>query len=221
MQYLGYAAAGVFMLGWIIPLAIGIVQLRRRRAPAGIILTVVGALWAVPAVAALVTAGAFYFGYGPSFGTHTFDPARHLGPRATIIIPWQGKGTLEFRWRSRQYLSESDNGQFAVPAGSLPLTNFTAYSSPDKTGWQARSTFDQRSQLSLAANEQHALAAGPPYTAQVKVQEAAGKAYMSMDIKDAGGNVAGISDVARKSPPHFDVLDKAGKVVWQGKFEYG
>ena len=221
VQYLSIALGVVFAVGWIIPLALGIKQLRHHHGPAGVILTVIGALWALPAIAALVMATLYYTTFRKYSEVHNFDPTHQSGPCATVIIPWQGQATLEYSYGGKRYISESGNGQFAVPAGRLTPPSFTAYSTPDKQGWQARSTLYGKEGLTLAPKEQRTVTAGPPYAAKVTWRESAGKATMSLEIKDAGGYSASLSDPGRKSPPRFEVLDQAGQVVWQGNFAYG
>jgi hypothetical protein len=218
-QYVSFTIFAVFLLGWIIPLTIGIAHLRRSHSAAGVVLTVIGGLWGVPALAGLIMGSIFYLNFSKTREVHTFD-ATH-SPHATITIPWQGQGTLEYTYGGKRYVATSENGQFAVPAGRIILSSFTACS-PDKQGWSGRSTLlDKSSTLTLTAGQQQALVAGPPYAAQVKVTRSADKATLVMDLKDAGGHSASVSDPGRKTPPGFEVRDPAGKVVWQGKFAYG
>lgn len=218
---------GIFLVGWLLPLVIGIIELRRRHHVIGIVLTVVGALWAMPAIAGLLTVGLMTAGrrLAPTDAS-VFDAGRARGPVATVVVPWKGRGELEYRSADHRWVSKSTDGRYAVPAGALVLSTFTAYSGPETPSWQAQTQLYQMGPLTTSAGQEQPLQVGPPYVASPRSRAVSsmaprGHPVFELQVTDVGGHKTSISDPARKSPPSLQLVDKSGKVVWQSKFAYG
>lgn len=203
---------GACALVWLIALAVGIWRVRHRRDRRGLMLTVLAA-------AALLIAVVLYTGttYGRSIASAVHE--RLAGPPATLVTSWQGRGELHYRIASRVLSSDATDGRFAVDAGTLTLESYSAFAQAGSTTWEARTMLYEEKPLTVAPGQQQELRVGPPYTASL--DQSSGVGHLALKVKDAGGHDATISDSNRTSPPALELLDKHGKVVWQGKFAYG
>jgi hypothetical protein len=219
---LGLAIAVVAFLGWIAPLVVGIVKLRRRRG--GIVLTIIGAVWGLGALG-MVGLGAFsYYQVSKFRHIEEFDPAAYHGEMGTIVVSHKGQGSLLLRERKadKQIRVAIDNGVAQAPAGEYEVVTYDAVAKDERgVKWTASCYYSKREPLSVAASSSQQLDAGPPFTAAVAVKERAkGKVSIDLGIAGRGGRQYSIMR-QDGTAPGFEVLDKSGKVLWQGSFEYG
>jgi len=209
---LNTAVVAACALIWLVALAVGIWRVRHRRDRRGLIL-------AVLILTALLVAIFLYTGTKFGAGVSAAIRERTIGPPATLIASWQGKGELHYRVGSRELVSNGENGRYTVQAGTLRLASFTAYAGTGATAWEAHTALYEAPPLTLGPDQEQPLQVGPPYSARVEPEPQLKR--LALQVKDAGGHSTTISDVAGKSPPGLEVLDPQGKVVWQSKFAYG
>lgn len=201
------------LLVWLVALVVGIRRVRHGRDRRGILLALVLLLL-------LVGGGLAYVRYvAPPTAFGIRDEPRIKGTPATIVTTWTGRGELRYRAGGYAFTARTDNGRYAVQAGTLQLESFTARTGSVPNEWEARTTLHDMRPLSLAPGQEYPLQVGPPFTARVEQERQLKR--LALKVKDVGGHDTSISDTARKSPPGLEVLDKRGKPVWSSKFAYG
>lgn len=212
------------LLAWLVPLTIGVKLLRGPQRTGGIVLTVLGIVWGIPSLALLVV-GAVYFGSMRSnFEIKDFNPATYHGATGVLHSSYRGPCKLLAihvgQKQPARYLSTT--GDFKMPVGQYLLGSLEATAKgTDGKEWSARSTMPKQTiQVSPQAPSQ--LSAGPPYQAMLKAQGSGAATRISMQIKDCCGNDVSLQRAGGDPPPpQFQILDKAGKVLFTGKFAYG
>ncbi len=224
---IGLATVGIIALGWIVLLVIGIIRIKRRRR-AGVVLTVIGGIWGLLALSLL------------GFGTYTyqramrvsrvedFDPEQYEGEMGSIVLPYKGESSLEVQDKESQKRMglSTTNGTVLAPAGAYDLYSYEVIDE-DGNGakWTASGSLSsvESREISIEAGSTQDLEIGPAFTAKVTVKKK-GQDEAVLDFKligRGGGNytITGM-DKGRKAPG-FQVVDKSGDILWQGKFEYG
>jgi hypothetical protein len=209
---LNATVVGACALVWLIALAVGIWRVRHRRDRRGLIL-------AVLALMGLLIVAVVYTGTELGAGVTAAIRERTTGPPATLIASWPGTGELHYRIGSRELVSKGENGRYSVQTGTLRLSSFTAFASAGTTPWEARTMLHEAPPLTLSPGQEQPLQVGPPYSARVEPERQLKR--LALTVNDAGGHGTTISDAGSESPPGFEVLDKQGKVAWQGEFAYG
>lgn len=215
--------AGV-LLAWIVPLTIGIVLLRRKQRTGGVVLTILGGIWAIPSL--VIGAGLLYFLHMRSlYSPRDFEAAQYQGKTTTLAWDYRGSAELGAKLSDEHFVTrfKTSNGVFTVPDMPLRLAYFIA-SATDSAGvpWQAQTSFSESKPL-RPAEQVHAVQPGPPYKAQIVVQrQTEGKVLLSLKITDRENHSTTISPVGdRSNPPRFKAIDKSGKVVWNDEFAFG
>lgn len=222
--------AAFLLLGWLLPLVLGIVRIRRKGA-GGVVLTVIGGVWGL-VVLGVVGLAVYevheYSRVSDSGKVVDFDPAQYQGQTGSIVLSHKGESTLEIGGRDgggRMRLSTS-NGVLSAPVGTYNLFSYEAVGK-DESGatWVASGSLSSRGRepISVKANSTQTLELGPPFKASVTVKSTGrGSATLDMSLKGCDGNQYTISKKGgRGEPPSFQVLSKTGEVLWQGRFEYG
>lgn len=212
--------AACFALGWIVPLVVGLVRIRRKQW--GWVLVVVGGVWGILAIASAVGIANLL---RRKFEFEKFDPAQYDGPMAAITWPGQLSGELMLLdpKGSKMVRTPVTSGKAQMRTGNFSLLNYTMKTHDGgNVEWAATGSLGMAA-VSLEANSTHELTAGPPFTASIAVQKgAAGKEVLSLNVKDLGSNLCSFTKSGRRTaPPRFEIRDEAGKVVFSGKFEYG
>ena len=210
--------AACFALGWIVPLVVGLIRIRRKQW--GWILVVVGGLWGVLAIASAVGIASLFRGR-----IEEFDPAQYDGPMTTIMWPGElsGELTLIDPKSNKMVRTSATSGKAQMRTGNFSLLTYTMRTrDDDNVEWATTGSLGMAA-VSLEANSTRELTAGPPFTASVAVQKgAAGREVLSLNLKDSGGNQCSFTKSGhRPAPPRFEIRDEAGKVAFSGKFEYG
>lgn len=229
---LGVAMLGVlalFLLGWIVPLVLGIRRARGRRG--GTALIIIGGIWGAGAVGLAAMAAMAFIGFR-SASTRaqpkTFAAATHAGAQGAIRTTCTGPTTLlVFEESSGASMSlESTNGVLAAPAGKLRLQRFTTSATgADGATWTVAGYNFGRDQqvIDVAAGGTAGVALGPPYRAAVTTsKQPGGQQAFDLAFTGAAGNrVSVYVQALRRKPLQFEVLDASGRSVWSGNFEYG
>ena len=235
LTVIAFFVLACLVLGWIVPLVIGIVRLRRRSTgdTAGMVLTIVGSVWGVVGLMLGVCGGMFWlmssFG-GPFSRVVQFDPSQHEGPMGAIVVPYEGEASLQVASMAgaKTLVLSSHDGRFQAPVGGYSPWVFTANKTDeDGSEWQA-STYltmsGKPSQVSVQADSETSLELGPPFTASIAVTaEQRNKVALDLKVADSQGNHYTISRLGLRAapPPRFEVRSSSGELVLEGQFEYG
>jgi hypothetical protein len=238
----------VLLGAWVVPLIIGVVKLRRRTG--GVALTIIGAIWALGAVGLAAAGHVGVSRFSAALRVENFNPARlsrqpmrvnrfdapprvedfnsdtFKGQTGTVTLPYRGESSLivtdtDAHKRLRLHVRD---GVAQAPVGDYKVSSYDI-SMKGKGGvtWTASHYASSSQALEVSAPSPAHLNLGPPFTAQVEVNESSGEGTMlQLSITGrAGESYVIISRQWRAKPPRFQVLDRLGQVVWQGQFEYG
>ena len=222
--------AAIFALGWIVPLVMGIV--RQKKTKNGLALIIIGGVWGLIGLTIIAI---------PTFGyvqmrkyTHVekFDPTTYKGTMGKIELSYTGESKLTLMsvdHPKRMALLERmellvTNGIAMAPIGNymMAMCEFTAKDQNNQI-WTASCYLPSSgsNKISIQANTPYKLQVGPPFTASVSAEPGDdGKVTMNLMLAGAGNTSYGIRGPGTWAPG-FQVLDKTGNVVWQGKFAYG
>ncbi len=222
-------ALALFLLGWLVPLVIGIRRSSRHRG--GTALIIVGGVWGAAALGLIALGAVAAIGFSrvaQRAEPKVFDAAAHAGAKGVIRTACTGGTTLTVQddAGSPPLRLESTNGVLASPAGTLRLQHFTtAATGADGAAWTvAGYNFSREIQtLTVLPNGTTDVALGPPYRAVVTPSKA-GDGQQAFDLKITGADGSRVSlyvQAVRRKPLQFEVLDAAGRSVWTGNFEYG
>jgi hypothetical protein len=212
------------LIGWLVPLIIGIVKLFRRTG--GIALTIIGIMWALGAMGLAVMGYVAISHLREALRVEDFDPAAFKGQTGSVTLPHQGESSLivtdrKANKRLRLHVRE---GVAQAPVGDYKVDSYEI-SMKDKAGvtWTASHYSSPSQGLEISAASAAHLNLGPPFTARVEVNESPGGGTMlQFSLTGPGGeSYVMMSGRGRPALPRFEVLDPSGQVVWQGRFEYG
>ncbi len=156
-----------------------------------------------------------------------FDPAKYKGKTGKIVLPFKGESFLYAykidQGKQTPYILKSKTGTFAAPVGSFRLLQYYASYGTSKGGrpWRLSGRFDKPLAIKVGSGTTYQIKGGAPFTAWVKVQQSV-RSRVSMDlvVLGRGGERCTIYSASRKDP-RFRILSKTGKVLQEGKFEYG
>jgi len=224
---LALAVGAVVFLGWLVLLVIGIVRWRRR-ATAGIALTIIGAIWGFGAIAVGGLGALAYRQFSRAIRVENFDPAGYKGEMGTIVLPYKGESSLVLMSQvgAKSIRVRAKDGVAQAPAGKYYLSSYEAVAKDQQRARWTASCFPGRQamgsrSLSLGAASPQQLDLGPPFTASVVVRNATGaKPILDLSITGRGGNSYTIFRGDGR-PPSFQVVSRDAQVLWQGRFEYG
>ncbi|MEN6305349.1 MAG: hypothetical protein ABFD96_21680 [Armatimonadia bacterium] len=222
LLYLGIGL--VAFLGWLVPLIVGIISIRRHRQNAvGYVLSGIGALWAVGAATALLLAFSYVRGHQQGTSPSDFTPQTFQGKTFSLKVGDLGDGYLDGYDRGRRYRFKAANGAVMVPADTR-LDTCVITRQADKVRWEARTSLSGLLARDVAGPQQQVLV-GPPFTVQITTarmpRQTSGNVYLRLETKDRGGHLTTISSTPRAQPPSFEARDSKGNLVWSGRFSYG
>ena len=215
-------ASTIFNYGWIVLLVMGIV--RQKRAKNGLKLIIISGVW----VLALIGLGIFALRHiGP---VEKFDPMTYKGTMGRIELSYTGESKLTLYpvGKPKKLEVPVTNGTALAPTGNYTLMrcDITAKGQDNQDWTESCSLYSPGpNHISIQKNTPYKLQLGLPLNASVSVKpESDGKVMISL-IQTGTGNVntsTWIQDQGGWSwSPGFQVLDKAGNVIWQDKFAYG
>lgn len=222
MSLVGSAIILLVLLAWLVPLIVGLVAMRGPNRTGGIVLVIIGIIWAIPSLLAIVLGSFFWSQYRSKYEPKELDPAKYCEATATIKVPYEGDATLQIMRDQQRWRLESQNGAFTSPIGRIQPYSFIVKRKDERGKEWTMSTRLSGKWLTLTQGQTEELAAGPPYTAKVIARGDSGQnASVRVELQDAGGNAATLTPEDRDNPPAFEGVDDKGKVVWTGKFSYG
>lgn len=221
--------AVLVLLGWLVPLILGIRRAMRRAG--GTALIIVGGVWGAAATGLIATVAVAAVGFSRAASraeAKAFNAAVHAGPKGLIRTACTGATTLVVHDEASggSLRLESANGVIAAPAGTMRLQQFTTSATgADGTTWTAACyNFGRDLQtVDVASNGTTDVALGPPYRAEVTTSRLVdGKQAFDLKFTGAGGSrVSLYVQAVHRKPLQFEVLDASGSRVWSGNFEYG
>jgi len=200
-------------LGWIVPLVIGIIFIKRK-SRAGVVLTVIGGVWG------LVGLSVLGFGIYSSqramrvSRVEDFDPEQYEGEMGSIVLPYKGESSLEVQNKESQKRMRfsTTNGMVLAPTGRYDLCSYEVIDE-DENGakWTASgSLYSLKSrEISVEADSTQDLEIGPPFVAKVTVKKKGqDEAVLDFKLTGRGGGNYTITrmDKGRKAPG-FQVVD--------------
>lgn len=215
-----------FLLGWIVPLIMGIVRLRSRRR--GIVLLVVGSVWALSAAAVIVLGVCAIFSVICDHATETqvFNASSWTGQTGRIELPWDTDARLSLRpvaGKGAPLMLAATNRFLVVPCGEYHVT-WIQVSRKDQSGalWMLYGSIPPKScSLHVEPDATVRLTCASGLRAWIDLHEARGNASMDVQVKDDSGNRFSLYSSGDRSKPRFEVVDSAGDVLWTGSFEFG
>jgi len=220
--------AAIFALGWLVPLVMGIVRLRRKRE--GTALTIIGGVWGILALLMVGFAAYGYFSVSrvtePS-SVADFTPATCKGPTGKIVLPYKGEVSLVVSPldADKQLRLSGKNGELVAPAGIHRLSEFEAVARDSRNvKWTASCSFwsGKQREICVRAGGSTPLDVGPPLTARVVAQHSGpDHARFDLEVLGPGGGSYSIEAAGGRDAPRFVVLSPSGEVLWKGKFEAG
>lgn len=224
--------AMIVAFGWLVLLVGGIVMARQGRQPAGTVMTVIGGAWGLGAlliagftVLAIVRAARSTEESAATFAE--FNPAHYRGKLGTIVIPAHDQATLSLLSPGPGESGirlHAVKGVFHAPPGHYRVAKFEVQARDrDLLTWTATSAFDDPPgrDITVTAGGQQQLDLGEPYTARVVPQMSGLQLSLDFKLTGKGGESVSLERHGSQVAPGFQVLDKAGKVLWSGQFEFG
>ena len=170
--------AAVILLGWVVPLILGLT--RFRRTTAGVVLDVVGGLWGLGSLALV---GVGYFAYremSAASRVEEFRPAQYHGPVGTIALSYPGEVECTVRAvgsRSRMRATATD-GRLTLPVGEYDLSSCDLRArGPDNRLWTASTYMSSvafRHVIVAAGASPPPITIGPPFEARVRARAVGG-----------------------------------------------
>jgi hypothetical protein len=234
------AMLAIFVLGWLVPLVLGIVRIASQKKYGGL-LTWIGAVWGFLAVLGVAGIVIFFCMMNKRYEPQDFDPVSYKGKTGRIVIPHKGDGEITLSineaqsllGQSRNLRLTSTNGDFVAPAGKIQYISSIELTQTDEAGtrWKARTyvgVLDQdgnNAPTKLKEGQVLNLDIGQSLKAAMEVSPAAaGQVSMNMQITDNGKHSFTVSKDTPslvRDKPKFQVLDSDGKVLWEDSLEYG
>lgn len=214
--YLGIAL--VALVGWLVPLILGISSLRKQRSTVGWVLTGLGGLWALSAVAALTIGFVFTQRLQRDLTPVDFNPQTYSGKTISLQVGDLGEGYLESYEEKRLYRYKPVKGVVTMPADVMPVRCVVARRD-DKVLWEADTVLTSSRPKEPPTST--GLKVGPPFTTTIIARASSGKVTMRLETKDRGGNFTTIRSTQEGQPPSFEARDAKGNLVWSGRFSYG
>jgi len=226
------------LLGWIVPLVIGL-GWRRRNVPGFQAWTRFAAIWGGTALVlaagigvmlAVSLSGNRHGSYSPD-KTSEFSAATFKGPTGNLKIPFSGEMHLKAECSTLGVMDFStSNSTFVVPAGRITVKSLEV-TARDKQNrkWMAQGNWfysgeHKTNVVEVPAGGIKELAMGPPFRASIQVtySPVSDSFRMKPLYSDSlGYNYKVCSDDRKGTVPGFELLDSENKLVMSGKFEFG
>lgn len=224
--FMALALMLIFVFGWIFLLISGIVKLRRGVKQAGTIMTITGAVWGAMALAFIVFGVYSTIKFTNMQNAETFDAASYKGDKGRIKALFNGESTIEVTKKGKEKPMElvSDNGEFYAPVGEYKI-DYYEMRKKDKSGymWSAYSYIYGSKNLTATVEKDSdaEIDVGQSLTASVSAKKSGEDVItVSLRVNDSKNHYFAIMDKNSKAPG-FVAVDKNGKTVMSGDFEYG
>jgi len=220
-------AAGAVLLGWLVPLIMGITRTRRGRGGGGLI--VAGGAWGLVAVGIVTWLVYTFATLSNRFTPQAFDPQEYAGETGQIVIAWQGPCELTLYPESGGgvLLLSTENGQFTAPAGRHRLASWELQATDDSdrewsvTGRPGYDWPEQKRTVSVDSTTAARIDVQLPLRASINADVGGDDISMGFSLSDGAGGQYAISSRGRDDPPKFEMVDDSGRVVLTGDFAYG
>jgi len=218
------AVVAVALLGWLVPLVVGLVQLRRRTG--GVVLAVIGAIWGFAAIGVAGLGAVAYRQMSRSVRVEDFDPASYHGATGTVLVTYAGQSELIVRDKKldKRLRLHARDGIAQAPVGKFEVESWEALATDSQGITWTASCYPgggRAAEMAVAAGGAPRFEVGPPFTASVDVRpQASGRVAFELKVAGLGGYSYPIHS-SRARPPGFQALDRSRRVVWHGDFEYG
>jgi len=124
------------------------------------------------------------------------------------------------------FLDAGEKGEWKVPAGEYSTSYFRLSSKKGGVDWTLHGNSAGRdlSKISIQPGQTTALKVGAPLTPKFQVTWSGDTANIGFSLCGAGGEIyeaGGHLGGNRQPPPDFKILNREGKVLERGTFEYG
>lgn len=226
-MYIAFGAIVLlFAIGWLIPLIMGIIRLKRGVRNAGAALTIIGGIWGFFAILFI---GFGIYGYtlmSRSTEVEDFNPTSYQKPIGMINLSYKGNFRIILRHIDDTQLQrfKGNDGKVIVPANSYYPQSLDLLKK-DKQGreWTA-STYlaTDINKIRVTTDSPVSINAGPPFEALASVDKSGnGDINIDLDLKDSDGRQYTLNCDEIEDPPGFVVLSKSGVKLWEGRFEAG
>jgi hypothetical protein len=217
----------IVLLGWIVPLTLGIA--RRRRNQGGRGLLIFGGVWAVVGIglAAVIVLGVVSsLREMRRYASEEFVAAGYKGPTGHASVSWPGSFNFTLSGAGAKggaLRVQGRNGTALCPAGSFELASVALEEMSSDAAWSAAAYFRKGRPVTIGAGETNALPAGPPFVASVDAEPIRGtNAVFNFRLVDSQGDTWQIRKSGEGArAPGFEVRTPEDVVVWRGNFEYG
>jgi len=213
--------------GWLPLLVIGIICIKRKKKKrSGVVLTVIGGVWSLCSLSLVLLVIHFYRQAMMFSEIEDFAPEKHEGEMGSIVVPYKGKSelVLQDRENNKQIRLHTSDGVISVPVGTYDFRNYKAFKADeDNAEWAISGYLFSLKEMRVEPDSRQELDIGFPLTAKV-LAKTKGKKKTVFDLKLTGRSGVEYTifrSGKRTEAPGFQILDKSGEVLWQGKFEYG
>ena len=217
---------GIVCLGCTVLLGAGIYR-KRRNLAGGLVMIILGCVWAVPGlfISGLAAFAWFQFANWEPVETTMLDMATYEGETGTVALSYKGPATVTFNTTNanEQVRLTSDNGEFVAPVGKLKPYYFEGKREGKGGTWKVTTYLGRRKDtLVVAAGESPTLEVGPPLTAKIIAKTRANR-QVTLDFKLQGGGTEqySVRGPKRRPTPRFEIRDQRGEIALSGAFSYG
>ena len=223
---LGLLIMVIIVFAWIIPLIIGIVNVRKTWGKIVLIVSGIWGLAVVVGIGALITLSVFH-ATRESQAYKEFDPATYSGAMGRIELPLAGQSSLMLtdEHDGNQITVTSTNTQFTVPCGQYQLYFYSAVLAGDQdTQWNLNcQLYKKPENISVGTNTITEISIGQSLTASVSAAfPKPGQMSLMYNLQDDQGRSYSLRKIDKEmESPGFEMLDPQGTVVLRGSFEYG
>ncbi len=216
---------GIVCLGWTVLLGFGIYR-KRRNLAGGLVMIILGSIWAVPGIgiAGLAAIAIYQYSTWEFTEPKTFDAASHEGATGTITLDYAGPVTLEVSDTNNTHLRlAGDNGVITAPAGELKPSYFECKQEGEGGTWTISARLRHKTSLAVTPDAPTPLDdVAPPLTARIKArQKANGRISLDFKLEGKGNTQYTLRGPKGRPPPRFEIRDQRGEIVLKGAFSYG
>lgn len=213
-----------FAIGWLIPLIVGIVKLRRGQRQIGIALTITGGIWGLAAVGLIALAA--FLGRGQMFDYQVkdFEPSKYEGQVGRIVVLCDGEVELFVSGEGDEQLRLKVSDQTAqAPAKRLRIDSYTVREDADDgSRWKLYGHFYGREKrLTVESDADVKLEIGPPLKAKLDVGLSKNRANIGLSISDTAGGYCWLHRADSDATVRFVALSRSGEKLWEGTLEPG
>jgi hypothetical protein len=212
--------------GWMIPLVVGLVKLRRKTGAKWWLMG--SGIWAGLELSFIVFCVYFAMTVSRRYANEEFKAENYSGDRATLILPYSGTGTLSIRQVNTGKslrVSFVNTNSVVVPAGRLAVWHLTCQSK--NAGGLVTDgmncSFESKEDIVAQPNDVITVKGGFPLTASITAKKKPdNKLQLDYVLTDVAGNRISMSGGSQKNEtPKFQAIGLDGNCFWSGQLDYG